>query len=170
MTIAVREARAEDVPALVRLRLSNAERHVELDPSGHRLPDEAAIRRDFERVLSGSAGRAVQVLVAEVSGTVAGMSEIVIHVAPPDHQILVPRRSADVHTVVLERFRGQGIGTALLAAAERHAARRGVSRLFAPILASNADAVSFYSRAAFGDYGIIMTKELTADGADLGLG
>ena len=169
MTIAVREARAEDVPALVRLRLSNAERHVDFDPAGHRLPEEAAIRRDFERVLSGSAGRAVQVLVAEVSGTVAGMSEIVMHAAPPPHQILVPRRSADVHTVVLERFRGQGVGTALLAAAERHAARRGVSRLFAPILAANADAVSFYSRAAFGDYGIIMTKEVTADGGDLGL-
>lgn len=54
-------------------------------------------------------------LVAEAEGTVAGMTELVIRSEPPpDHQILVPRPLAEVHTVVLERFRGRGIGTALV--------------------------------------------------------
>jgi len=49
-------------------------------------------------------------------------------------------------------------------AAEQYAAEHGVSRLIAPILAPNAEAVSFYSRAGFGPHGLILSKELTADG------
>src|SRR5215813_2487722 len=127
--------------------MANAERHAGLDPSGHRMPEATPVRRYFEELLGGSAGTSVVVLVAEVAGTVAGMAELVIMPEPPDHQILVPRLVADVHTVVLESFRGNGIGKALVAAAEHHAARRGVFRLTAPILASNSEAVGFYSQA-----------------------
>jgi GNAT superfamily N-acetyltransferase len=165
VAISIRTARADDVPALVQLRLANAERHVGLDPSGHRLPEASAVRRYFEELLSGSSDVDVLVLVAEVSGTVAGMTEIVMVSAPPDHQILVPRRTAQVHTVVLERYRGHGIGKALVTAAERRAAERGVSHLIAPILAPNTQAISFYSRAGFGPHGVILSKELTADAA-----
>jgi GNAT superfamily N-acetyltransferase len=160
VTISIRPARAEDVPALVQLRIANAERHAALDPAGHRLPDADAVRRHFEKLLSGLA--ATEVLVAEVSGTVAGMTEIVIHSAPHGHQILVPRRVADVHTVVLASYRGKGVGTALVAAAEQHAAQRGVSQLLAPILAPNAEALSFYERAGFGPHGVILKKEIPA--------
>jgi GNAT superfamily N-acetyltransferase len=162
MEIVVRVARADDVPALVRLRMANAERHAGLDPAGHRLPEAGAVRRYFEEVFSGPAGDGGLMLVAEVSGTVAGMTEVVIMRAPPDHQILTPRRIADVHTVVLERYRGNGVGKALVKAAERHAAERGVSLLLAPILAANAEAVGFYSQAGFGPRGVILSKELTA--------
>jgi ribosomal protein S18 acetylase RimI-like enzyme len=167
MTVAmvIRVARADDVPALVRLRMANAERHARLDPAGHRLPEADAVRRYFEELLDGSAGANILVLVAEVSGTVAGMTELVMVPAPPDHQILTPRRLAHVHTVVLERYRGNGIGKALVAAAERHAAERGVSLLLAPILASNTEAVGFYSRAGFGQRGVILSKDLPADDA-----
>ena len=164
MAISIRTARADDVPALVQLRMANAERHVGLDPSGHRLPEASAVRRYFEELLGGSSGADILVLVAEVSGTVAGMTEIVMQSAPPDHQILTSRRLADVHTVVLDRYRGNGVGKALVAAAERIAAERGVSLLLAPILASNTEAVGFYSGAGFGQRGVILSKELTADG------
>jgi GNAT superfamily N-acetyltransferase len=170
VAILVRAAQAQDVPALVRLRLANAERHASLDPAGYRLPEEGAVRRHFEGLLAGSGGpggsdgRDILVLVAEVSGAVVGMSEIVMMATPPDHQILVPRRSAQVHTVVLEDYRGQGVGSTLVAAAEQRAAGCGVSRLFAPILAPNTEAVSFYSRAGFGRHGIILAKQLTPDG------
>jgi GNAT superfamily N-acetyltransferase len=163
VTISVRMARADDVPTLVRLRLANAERHAGLDPSGYRLPAASAVHRYFEELLSGSTGTDIVVLVAEVAGNVAGMTELVMLPAPPDHQILVPRRRADVHTVVLERYRGNGVGKALVAAAEEHAAQRGVSHLFAPILAPNTQAIGFYSRAGFGPHGVILSKELAAD-------
>ena len=44
---------------------------------------------------------------------------------------------------MLEPFRGNGVGTALVKAAEQYAAEHGVFALIAPILAPNAEAVSF---------------------------
>jgi GNAT superfamily N-acetyltransferase len=86
------------VPALVQLRTANAERHAGLDPAGHRIPESAPVVRYFEELLSGPPGDIV-VLVAEVDETVA---------------------------LVLERFRGRGAGSALVRAAEWHAAQHGV--------------------------------------------
>lgn len=77
---------------------------------------------------------------------------------PPDHQILVPRRAAQIHTVVLDGHRGKGVGRALVAAAERAAAERGVAVLIAGILGANTDAVGFYARAGFGRHGIHLSK------------
>lgn len=91
VTISVRPARAEDVPALIQLRLANAERHAGLDPADHRLPETGAVRRYFSELLSGSAAPDVTVLVAGQSGSVAGMTEIVLIPDPPGHQILIPR-------------------------------------------------------------------------------
>jgi GNAT superfamily N-acetyltransferase len=159
VTFSIRTARAGDVPALVQLRMANGQRHAALDPSGHRVPEEVPVRRYFEELLSGAAGTGIVVLVAEAAGTVAGMAELVIRPEPPDHQILIPRPLAEVHTVVLERFRGRGAGTALVKAAEQYAAARGVSGLIAPILAPNTEAVSFYSRAGFAPRGVILSKE-----------
>ena len=164
MTVSIRTARPADVPALVQLRTANAERHAGLDPAGYRIPEPDAVRRYFEDLLSAPPDDIV-VLVAELEGNVAGMAELVIRsTPPPDHQILVPRLLADVHTVVLERFRGRGIGSALIRAAEKHAAQRGVVALFAPILAPNTGAVELYSRAGFGPHGVILRKDLSADG------
>lgn len=149
----IRPAERADIPALVRLRLANAERHVQLAPDTFRLPDVEAVRRHFEQVL----GFAL-ISVAELDGEVVGMVEVVPLPEPPDHQILIPRRGADVHTVVLDGHRGRGVGAALVAAAEQIAAAHGVSILFAGIFATNEEAVAFYSRAGFGPRGILLSK------------
>jgi ribosomal protein S18 acetylase RimI-like enzyme len=164
VTVSIRAARADDVPALVQLRMANGERHAALDPAGHRVPEAAAVRRYFEELLSGASGAGIVVLVAETDGTVAGMTEVVIRSEPPpDHQILIPRTLAEVHTVVLAGFRDRGIGSSLVRAAENYAAEQGVSMLIAPILAPNTEAVSFYSRAGFGSHGVILSKRPTTD-------
>lgn len=149
----IRPAQRADIPVLVRLRLANAERHVQLAPDIFRIPDADAVQRHFEQVI----GPAL-ISVAELDGEVVGMVEVVPLPEPPDHQILVPRRGADVHTVVLDRYRGRGVGAALVAEAERVAAAHGVSILFAGIFAANEEAVAFYSRAGFGPRGILLSK------------
>jgi GNAT superfamily N-acetyltransferase len=152
--------------ALVRLRLANAQRHIELDPSSYRLPDASAVRQYFQDALSGSAVPAPLILVADVSGEVAGMVEVVMMPDPPDHQILIPRRTAQIHTVVLDGYRGKGIGKALVSEAEQRAAEHGVSLLIAPIFAPNGSAISFYSGAEFAGHGVLLSKEpaASADG------
>jgi GNAT superfamily N-acetyltransferase len=157
MSILVRAAERNDVPALVRLRLANAERHVQLDPAVYRVPDVEAVREYFEEVLS--ADSEVVILVAEAVGEVVGMVEVVLLADPPDHQILAPCRAAEIHTVVLEGHRGEGVGSALLMAAEQAAAERGVSIIYAGIFAQNKGAVRFYSSAGFGPRGTLLSKE-----------
>lgn len=163
MPISVRAAEREDVPALVRLRLANAEKHVQLDPAIYRVPDREAVRRHFERVLGGEPE--VVILVAEAAGEVVGMVEVVPLADPPDHQILVPRRAADIHTIVLDGHRGQGVGAALLRAAEKAATERGVLIIYAGIFAPNTEAVRFYSSAGFGPRGTLLCKEQGAHSA-----
>lgn len=156
----IRRARHGDVPALVRLRLANAARHVELDPELFRLPDPEAVCRHFAAVV----GHAL-LTVAEVDGEVVGVAEVVLlHGDPPDHQILVPKRAADVHTVVLDEYRGRGIGAALVAEAERVAAEHGVSLVFANVFATNDRAAEFYARAGYGPRGMLLSKRVHADG------
>jgi GNAT superfamily N-acetyltransferase len=158
MPVEVRPAVREDVPALVRLRLANAERHVELAPDLHRIPDADDVRRYFEGSLS--AGSNVVVLVAESGGQVIGMSELVILPEPPAHQILIPRRAAEIHTVVLGGHRGHGTGGVLVRAAEQAAADRGVVVIYAAIFAFNHGAARFYESAGFGPRGTLLRKEL----------
>jgi GNAT superfamily N-acetyltransferase len=163
MSILVRSAQREDVPALVRLRLANAERHVQLDPVIYRVPDAEAVRKHFEEVLGDESEVAIR--VAETEREVVGMVEVIPLADPPDHQILAPRRAADIHTVVLDGHRGEGVGAALLMAAEKAAAERGVLILYAGIFATNRGAVRFYSSAGFGPRGTLLSKEQGAHSA-----
>lgn len=166
MSIFVRPAERGDVPALVRLRLANAERHVQLAPGIYRRPDAEAVRRHFEEVVGD--GSTVLISVAEVAGEVVGMAEVVLRAEPPDHQILIPRRGADLHTVVLDTHRGHGVGSALVAAAERAAAAAGVSVIYAGIFAPNEAAVAFYSSSGFTPRGLLLSKQPEAWGASPG--
>jgi len=163
MPISVRPAERGDVPALVRLRLANAERHIQLAPGIYRRPDPEAVRKHFAEVVED--GSKVLISVAEAAGEVVGMAEVVLLAAPPDHQILIPRRAADIHTVVLDGHRGSGVGAALVTAAEQAAAARGISILYAGIFAQNKDAVGFYSASGFGPRGILLSKEHRASPA-----
>lgn len=160
MAVLTREAGPADVPALVDLRCSNAEHHVRLGPAAHRMPDRDSVRHYFASRLS--AGPDGLLLVAEMDGVAAGMAEVVLRPEPPDHQILVPRRTAEVHTVVLDRYRGLGVGRALLAAAEQTAKDRGVESLLAVVFAPNQDAVGFYASAGFSPHGTLLAKDLAS--------
>ncbi|WP_176738571.1 GNAT family N-acetyltransferase [Micromonospora pallida] len=72
---------------------------------------------------------------------------------PPEHQILRPESSAQVHPVVLPDARGMGVGSALLKAAQRWATDQGITYLSAGIHHRNVDTVRFYSRHGYTDAG-----------------
>ncbi|MGW0971861.1 hypothetical protein [Streptomyces sp. NPDC002516] len=55
-----------------------------------------------------------------------GRVEVVLLPDLPDHQVLPSRRAAEIHTVVLDGHRGEGVGAALPTAAEKAAAEHGV--------------------------------------------
>ncbi|WP_406405654.1 GNAT family N-acetyltransferase [Streptomyces sp. NBC_00879] len=79
---------------------------------------------------------------------------------------MAPCRAAEIHTVVLDEHRGEGVGSALLMAAEQAAAERGVWIIYAGIFAPNKGAVRFYSSAGFGPRGTLLSKGQGAPSAD----
>ncbi|WP_433287666.1 N-acetyltransferase family protein [Micromonospora sp. CA-244673] len=158
--LTVRPASLADVASLVGLRLANAEAHLALDPDVYRLPQPEAVVRHFTAVLADEAGRG-GVLVAEAhDGRVVGMIEVLSQPDPPEHQILRPEPSAQVHTVVLPDARGLGVGAALLEAAERWATDRGITYLSAGIHHRNVGAVRFYRRHGYTDAGFSLGRHL----------
>ncbi|MFG1659795.1 GNAT family N-acetyltransferase [Micromonospora chersina] len=165
--LTVRPASVADVPSLVELRLANAEAHLALDPGIYRVPQREAVVRHFTAVLADAAGRDA-VLVAEADdGRVVGMIEVLRQSDPPEHQILRPEPSAQVHTVVLPGERGLGVGSALLAAAQRWAADRGITYLSAGIHHRNVDAMRFYRRHGHTDAGFSLGRRVDqVGGAD----
>jgi GNAT superfamily N-acetyltransferase len=133
-----------DIPALIGLRLANASAHVALDAATYRIPRRSDVTRYFSDVLADGSRRNV-ILVAEAGdGRVIGMVELLRSSDPPAHQILRPEPTAQIHTVVLPGTRSQGVGAALLAAAEKWAAGEGITYLSAGIHYRNAGAVRFY--------------------------
>ncbi|MFF4811655.1 GNAT family N-acetyltransferase [Micromonospora chersina] len=165
--LTVRPAGVADLPSLVDLRLANAEAHIALDPGTYRVPRREAVVRHFTAVLADEAGRDA-VLVAEAhDGRVIGMIEVLPQSDPPEHQILRPEPSAQVHTVVLPDARGLGVGSALLAAAQRWASDRGITYLSAGIHHRNVDAVRFYRRHGYTDAGLSLGRRVDqVGGAD----
>lgn len=149
-----------DIESLVELRVANATAHIALEPDAYRVPDRAAVRRHFAAVLGGAEGGDA-ILVAELAGRVAGMVEVLRDPLPPDHQILRPRPSAPIHTVVAAEARGRGVGTALLAAAEEWAATRGIVHVSAGIHHANAGAVRFYGRHGYADSGVSLVQRVS---------
>lgn len=69
--------------------------------------------------------------------------------------------TAEVETLsVLESERGNGVGSALLAAAVDAAAEAGVRTVLVGVAHSNADAIRFYAREGFEDFYVSLIREL----------
>ena len=99
------------------------------------------------------------VLVAEVEGTITGYVRLT-HPYPLASSAHVLHVSG---IAVAPAFQRRGVGTALLAAAEREARGRGARRLTLRVLAHNAGARHLYERAGFVVEGV-MCGEFLLDG------
>lgn len=157
--VTVRPAVVADAESLVHLRVANAEAHLALDPQVYRVPAREAVLRHFAAMLADESGQHA-VLVAEIAGRTVGMVEVLCNPDPPDHQILRPESSAQVHTVVAGDARDRGVGAALLDAAEKWAVAHGIAYLSAGIHHRNVGAVRFYGRHGFADSGISLVRTL----------
>jgi GNAT superfamily N-acetyltransferase len=74
---------------------------------------------------------------------------------PRGHAHLALTDPPEVQNVeVLERYRRQGIGTALMAAAEREAAARGYDRLTLTVSTDKPDVQALYERLGYRDAGL----------------
>lgn len=99
-------------------------------------------------------------LVAEVGNDIIGVAEANVSVAP-EWPMVVPRRWVHVRDIVVdERFRGKGIGTALLAHIEVWARSLGIMRVELQVWEFNAGARAAYEHAGFRTASRVLCKDL----------
>jgi len=158
MPIIIRPARASDHAALVEQYLGL---NLHEDPITHdRVTDRAGAEESLAAAEAWVRKTNGVVLVAEVNGRVVGHLFLTFEEAPP-----FVRRELRAYAYIAELFvraeaRRLGVARALLAAAERIARERGVSRILVSALAGNIPAETTYERAGFAAYATELIKKL----------
>jgi GNAT superfamily N-acetyltransferase len=98
--------------------------------------------------------------VAEFGNDIFGAAEANVRAAP-EWPMVVPRRWVHVREIVVdERFRGTGIGTALLTHVETWARSLGIMRIELHVWEFNAGARVAYEHAGFRTASRVLCKDL----------
>lgn len=157
--VRIRKATEADIPAVVRLLRElfvNELRHG-YDPTlDANFPATPFVR---ERYRSSLRARLRTLLVAESRGRVVGYCYGVIS-APLRFRKGRPRVAELVHLVVDPKTRGRGVGTALIEAFLEWTRAKGVTRAKLVVSAPNRRAWTLYRRAGFGDFEVILERDV----------
>ena len=138
MSIIVREATSEDLPALARLRWLWSE---ENQP-----PIEGAFDEYAEQFVDWYRARDDFVAFVAVADAVVGMGFLALAPRVPDPRTF-ERRTGDIQSMyVIPAHRGRGVGARLVEALVQHGRAAGCTRI---TVHSDADAISLYTRAGF---------------------
>ena len=155
----VRPASPDDAIRIADIYVAMARYHAALDPAEYRVPQHAAVVTRFRSELE-AADEADLHLVAEVDGVVVGSLDAFMRPLPSDGSMRMPRRGAMIGIAVDEGWRGRGIGTALLHAAEAWAIDRGFDSLELDVADPNGDARRLYERLGYGLVAHTLVKPL----------
>ncbi len=155
-TVTIRPASDADEDALTAIYLDAARHHAAIDPEVHVVPSDGDA---LTRIRAKLANERLEVFVAVAAGGDAiGMLELE-RVEPPDTgNMLRAIPNARLGIAVREGRRGEGIGAALMAFAERWAAKHGCDAIVLDMSSSNADALRFYRRLGYRTYGLMLRK------------
>jgi ribosomal protein S18 acetylase RimI-like enzyme len=159
VTPAIRPTRPSDVGRIADIYLSMARHHAALDPAEYRVPEHAAVVARFAGELD-AADEADLHLVAEVAGLVVGSLDAFMRARPSAGSMRAARRSASIGIAVDEAWRGRGIGTALMDAAESWARDRDLDALELDVADPNGDARRLYERLGYGLVAHTLVKPL----------
>jgi aminoglycoside 6'-N-acetyltransferase len=156
----IRSATPDDTAVLDRLEHASAIHHATIDPERWQAPsleDVAAHRRHW---LAAKPRDEALVAVAD-GGEVIGMIELWLRrpsTVPGSAQI--QRVTVSLGIAVDPAWRGRGVGTALLAAAEAWAVDRGAERMSLGLDAFNTGALRLYERLGYETWGMEMDKAI----------
>jgi ribosomal protein S18 acetylase RimI-like enzyme len=160
LPIRLREATPDDADRIAHCYVAMARQHAALDPAEYRIPEHAAVVTRFRTELE-AADEADLHLVAEVDGVVVGNLDAFTRPLPSEGSMRLPRRGALIGIAVDEDWRGRGIGTALMRAAEDWARGRGFDTLELDVADPNGAARRLYERLGYGLVAHTLVKPLS---------
>lgn len=163
----IRPATDDDAAAMAGLEHASAIHHAAIDPDRWLVPsleDIAAHRRywletkprdaAFVAVAAGESG-------SGAPGDVIGMVELWLRRPRAVRgSARIPRIEVDLGVAVADAWRGHGVGTALLQAAETWAREHGAERMSLDLDAKNAGALRLYERVGYVTWGHTMDKAI----------
>jgi ribosomal protein S18 acetylase RimI-like enzyme len=153
--VEIRDAVTSDARAIGAIARESAEAHVALAPRLYRVPDMADAVLRAERMVARADSTT---LVASSDGLVVGFVHVTPLPAPDPGSVVRGLVAADIGIAVSATHRGQGIGRALMEAAEDRAARGGVERLTLDALAANESAIARYRSLGYEPSGLFMHR------------
>ena len=159
----IRSAGPEDADAMTLLEHESAIHHAAVDPDRWRVPpleDVAEHRRHWNRAKPRSEG-----LVAVADGRVVGMLELWLERPRGVGGARIPRVTVDLGVSVDRDWRGRGVGTALMRAAEDWARAHGAERMVLDLASKNDGARRLYDRLGYQVDVIAMDKAIDPDPA-----
>jgi ribosomal protein S18 acetylase RimI-like enzyme len=131
----IRLATPADDEAILRIYLQSAHHHAAIDPERYRIPTIVNRSKD-------------QTLVAELNSEVVGFADLRLDRSPdPMHRDLLYCHIVEI--AVDENHRSQGIGAALMQAAEAWGRSRGAQLISLEYNAANPRAGEFYERQGY---------------------
>jgi aminoglycoside 6'-N-acetyltransferase len=166
LSIAIRPAIPEDAPAEAELEHGSAIHHASIDPDRWQVPTLDAVAAS-RRYWHGTDPRAAA-FVAEAGGHVVGMVELWLRRPKDAANAQIARVRAHLSIVVAPEWRGHGVGTELMAAAEAWARTAGAERMTLGMDAANTGARRLYERLGYTVWGLELDKPIEPDrgGAD----
>jgi aminoglycoside 6'-N-acetyltransferase len=161
--LVIRPATPDDDAAIAELEHESAIHHATIAPDRWRvLPvDAIAESRRFWQ----ASDRQDEILVAVADGRVIGMVDLWLRRPRDPNNARPPRIEAHLGISVAPAARGQGVGTALMEAAEAWARAHGAERMDLGLDAANTDAQRLYERLGYEVHGHSMSKAIQPDPA-----
>ena len=149
----LRLAGPQDFDALCRLYYEFNEFHVQGVPDRLRSlgppeqQDWTRLQEAFDLIFSSEAAA---ILLAEVSGSPAGLVEVYLREDSVENDLTIPYRYAHIQSlIVAQQFRKQGLGSLLVEAAQEWAKARAVAEVRLDVWEFDAGPLPFYTRLGY---------------------
>lgn len=165
MPVTIRSARPDDLEALRAGYDEFQSFHVRGLPRYLRVPDpgEAGPTEFDQAVERLIAGEEATLLVAESDGRLVGLAEVYLN-DPVESPFVVSRRTATLQSLlVIEDFRGTGLGRALVEAVEQWALQRGAKEMKAKTWEFPEGPLAFYEALGYATLSRELVKPLAED-------
>jgi aminoglycoside 6'-N-acetyltransferase len=162
----VRPAVPEDEPSLAAIQHSSAIHHATIDPDRWRmqtLEEGIASRRYWH----GVSPRDESFVAVAPDGTPVGMIELWLKRPRDANGARIPRVQVDFGIAVAPGWRGNGVGTALLRAAEDWARAHGAERMILDLDVNNTGALRLYEREGYVVEALSMDKAIEPDAGSI---
>jgi GNAT superfamily N-acetyltransferase len=158
--VRIRPVTLDDLEALVDIYLDTARHHEEIDPEVFGIPERAAIEVRLRRRIDGR-GTTGEYVAAIIGDVMVGSASVDIADPPSPGNMIRAVPTAEFGVSVLDRWRGRGIGRALIEHLEGWAAEHAIERMVLNVSEANEGAIRLYHGMGYRDYDRGMLKRLT---------